>query len=168
VILIFIWEIGMRAVSKTVSAILFCSIFIASCGGVTPIAPAITPSTTLSPTVKPVLPTLTPSAIAISTPTEALPLRADDYQLRPWVADDVYYSKLIEEFGKGFYIGIASGRQRYDLAFKAETLLRDPSSNWRDVGWQIVADYPKGIPLPGMRSGEDLLAFLIEDLLNTS
>lgn len=157
----------MRIVSKIVSVMLLGSVFLASCGGVTPIAPVITPSNTLSPTIKPVIPTSTPSAIAISTPTEALPLRADDYQLRPWVADDVYYSKLVEEFGKGFYIGIGSGRQRYDLAFKAETLLRDPSSNLRDVGWQIVVDYPKGIPLPGMRSGEDLLAFLIEDLLNT-
>jgi len=92
---------------------------------------------------------------------------ADDYQLQPWVADDVYYSKLIEEFGKGFYIGIGSGRQRYDLAFKAETLLRSSSSNWRDIGWQIISDYPKGFPVPGMRYGEDLLAFLIEDLLNT-
>ena len=157
----------MRIVSKIVSVMLLGSVLLTSCGGVTPIAPAITPSTVPSPTVKPVIPTSTPSAIAISTPTEALPLRADDYQLRPWVADDVYYSKLIEEFGKGFYIGIESGRQRYDLAFKAETLLRDPSSNWRDVGWQIVSDYPKGFPMPGMRPGEDLLAFLIEDLLNT-
>lgn len=63
------------------------------------------------------------------------------------------------------YVGINTDRYRYALAFQAENLLRMHFDKWRDTAWRIVADYPKGISFAGMRPNEDLLAFLIEDLL---
>jgi len=151
----------MRMVSKVVSDILFCSILLVSCGGVTPV-PTVVTSIPTSIALTP-----TPDFTATPSPTATLPPSANDYRLRPWSADDDYYSNLMKEYGKNFYLGIESNRYRYNLIFQAENLLRNPSNNWRDVAWQIVADYPKGISFPGMRPGEDLTAFLLEDLLNT-
>lgn len=135
-----------------------------ACGPVTPVPTPMRTVTPAPPTSKPDLPTLTPTVTATFTSTPQP--RAQDYLLQPWTANDDYYLKLAEKFNQEFYVGFNVDRQTYELAFQAEKLLRDPSSDWRGIAWKIVTRNPKGIPLPGMRPGEDLLAFLMEDLLN--
>ena len=73
----------MRIVSKVVSGILFCSILLVSCGGVTPV-----PNPTVTPTVSPIatqtptqIPTLTPTATSTQIPvTPVFPALATPYQ----------------------------------------------------------------------------------------
>jgi hypothetical protein len=147
----------MRRV-KIISVVV--SVILASCGPVTPIPFSVATSTQS-------LPIYTQSVTATPTSIVTLQPRASDYQLQTWIADDVCYSNLVDEFNKHFYtVGVNNDHERYELVYQAEKLLRDPSNDWRDIAWDIVADHPKGIPLPGMRPGEDLFAFLIEDLLN--
>jgi hypothetical protein len=144
----------MKPAKKTY--VVLCLIVLVACDPVTPVATPTRKVTSALPTTsKPALPTLTPTITATSTPTP--PPQSEDYPLQPWTANDDYYLKLAEKFSQEFYVGFNVDRQTYDLAFQAEKLLRDPSSDWRDIAWNIVTRNPKGIPLPGMRPGEDFV-----------
>jgi len=156
----------MRAISKIFSIVLISSIFLISCGAVTPVVTTAIP--TYSPNVEIIKPTITPevTANASVTPIATVKPYANDYQLQPWIVNDPYYSTLIKEHDVGYIWDINSGQFRYDSIFKSIDLLKDPNLDWHDVAWQIVAEYPRGIPLSNMRTGQDLLAFLIEDALN--
>jgi len=154
---------------KKVIWLIVASIVLASCGPITAIPPTPTLLSTSTQTMMLETPSSaqTPSFTPTPTATEPLPPVANEYRLQPWSADDEYYSKLAQEYSKDFYYGINDNQYRYDTVFQAENLLRNPSNNWRETAWQITADYPRGIPFPRMRPGEDLTAFLLEDLLNT-
>jgi len=156
----------MKPATKSYAVLFLLVLIVVSCGPVTPVPLSVAATTALTPTSKPVSPTSTQDVATTPTPTSIPQLHANDYELQPWNADDGYYSRLIDEFSKDIYVGFNNRFQRFGPVFQAEKLLWDPSSDWRSSSWKIVTDYPKGIPLPGMRPGEDLLAFLMEDLLN--
>lgn len=157
----------MKPATKACVILSLIVLVAASCGPVTPVATPIETSTPALRTPQPVLPTFTQIATATLTFTPTPQLGTGDYRLQPWSANDDYYLHLAEKLNQEFYVGFNNNYQRYGPVFQAEKLLRQPSSDWRDIAWKIVADYPKGILLPGMRPGQDLLAFLMEDLLNS-
>ena len=156
----------MKPATKSYAILFLMVLTVVSCGPVTPVPLSVAATTEVTATPKPVLPTLTQYVATIPTPTSAPQLHASDYDLQPWNVDDVYYSRLIDEHSKDIYVGFNNSFQKYEPVFQTEKILRDPSSDWHSIAWKIIADYPKGIPLPGMRPGEDLLAFVMEDLLN--
>jgi hypothetical protein len=149
----------MKYATKSYLVLFLLVLIAASCGPVTPVS---TPANTSTSS----FPTSTQIATATLTLTPTPQPGSTDYRLVAWSADDDYYLKLAETQSQEFYVGFNNSFQRYGPVFQAERLLREPSNDWRDTAWKIVANYPKGIPLPGMRQGQDLLAFLMEDLLN--
>jgi hypothetical protein len=151
--------------------------------------PTRTSTTTVSPTRKPTqthTPTLTPqptgtlkpTVIFTPLPTSSLAevllptppaLNVSTYQLRPWIeadslalTDRVNRGKIVASPEPGF-----DQIKDYVLAFNAEFFMRFPqSSSWEDIAWETTRLNPHGIPVAGMRAGEDLFAFLVENILN--
>lgn len=156
----------MKPAKKIYVVLCLIALIAVACGPVTPVPTPVRTSTPALATRKPTLAIPTKTITATSTPTSTSPPQAEDYELQAWSASDGYYVGLAGKFSQEYYLGFNEEYQTYHLAFQAEKLLRDPSMDWHDTAWKIMARNPKGIPLPGMRPGQDLLAFLMEDILN--
>lgn len=153
----------MKQISKITYSFLLLTMLLVSCGPVTRVPSVVPTGTTNLP-----IPTSVPPTLVGIPPTETgTPKpRAEDYQLLPWSANDPYHESLIQTSSQDYYIGFNQTRNAYDRVMYAQQLLRDSASDWRDVAWKMVQNYPTGVKLPGMRENQDLLAFLMEDLLN--
>jgi hypothetical protein len=172
----------MRIISKALSIILLGSIFLNSCGAVTPIPAAtptvtatITPTKTYTPTPVPTsLPTITPT----STPTSSLPAFKSSkgpeknisfYKLRPWHEFDYgYILKNVDDINNNDEFDISYYKiSDYLAAFQLERLLMFPDSHeYDDDLWNIQSVKPNIRVVPGLKQGEDLLGVLISNLLD--
>jgi hypothetical protein len=156
----------MKPATKSYLVLSLIILAAVSCGPVTPVTTPVSRSIQASQTPKSVLPAATRTITPPAASTRTSQPRMEHYELQVWSAKDDYYMDLAEKFSQEFYVEFNADRHTYELVFQAEKILRDPSSDWQAFAWDIVTRNPKGIPLPGMRSGQDLLAFLMENLLN--
>jgi hypothetical protein len=95
------------------------------------------------------------------------------YRLRPWTESDS--AALVDRVAGRKYVAspepeynaIPNQIPGYILAFQAESLLRFPQSpNWLSTAWETIRYSPPGTRVAGMREGQDLFSFLVENLLN--
>lgn len=164
----------MRIVSKVVSGILFCSIFLVSCGGVTPV-PTVMPTSMATVTQQTVL-TSTPE-----TPIEEQPELStqiwkhlppsqfvDQYKLAQW--SPKYYetvNDLLNNLDAKYYGYMRQQLNDFHAAFASEAWLR---TSFKMDNNSLLCDaryYNPGMEyFPELRTGQDLLSFFVEDLLN--
>jgi hypothetical protein len=104
-----------------------------------------------------------------SIPGELIPatpaLTDYDYLLPPWT--ESLCTTLVDRISKHKFTADpwVEDNTPYALALQAECLLRYPQSKNRErMLWNMAAIDPAGLPLPGMRPGESLFAYLLEDL----
>jgi hypothetical protein len=87
-----------------------------------------------------------------------------DYRLRPW--SETYCAALVDMLvNRNFNVSPPiDDVSPYALALQAECLLRYPQSTDHEKMLQNMVDIdPAGFPLPSMRSGESLFAYMVED-----
>jgi hypothetical protein len=136
------------------------TMILVSCSSASPAATSrLTTSPSLTPTKNPWLtpPGVTPAATVTPTPQP----RGEDFKLLPWDKNDPYYEGVLDSDSSNPW-----GSKQFGLGLTAERWLRGTQDERNAIAWQMASLSPKGIALPGMRPGEDLLAFMIEDTLN--
>jgi tetratricopeptide (TPR) repeat protein len=103
-------------------------------------------------------------------PSELKPVTLPDqgvsnYHLRPWSENNC--TALVNRITDGDFTTdpVVDKVAPYALALQSECLLRFPRSASRETMlWDTLNIDPRGLPLPGMRPGQSLFSFLLEDL----